>query len=160
MSTTDSEVTQAADFAAEQLSSQSNSLAPFKVKEVLSARSKPLCQLHSTTVYLTIVLGSFSLQRNWFLLKCFAIFIQSICGALHEQFRWACNNRYYSPDGCVSVVHVCYTHSWALQFCLLAFLLNTQAEHMSCTLEVFVLVSRAIPWWMCVCFAFWCSCSS
>jgi len=40
VSSTDSEVTQAADFAAEQLSQQSNSLAPFKVEEVLSARSK------------------------------------------------------------------------------------------------------------------------
>lgn len=40
VSTTDSEVTQAASFAAEQLSSQSNSLLPFEVKEVLSARSK------------------------------------------------------------------------------------------------------------------------
>ena len=40
VSTTDSEVTQAANFAAEQLSSQSNSLSPFEVKEVLSARSK------------------------------------------------------------------------------------------------------------------------
>lgn len=33
-------MTQAASFAAEQLSSQSNSLSPFEVKEVLSARSK------------------------------------------------------------------------------------------------------------------------
>ena len=40
VSTTDSEVTQAASFAAQQLSSQSNSLSPFEVKEVLSARSK------------------------------------------------------------------------------------------------------------------------
>nr|QOL01237.1 putative extracellular protein TR9_044 [Trebouxia lynnae] len=40
VSTTDSEVSQAADFAAEQLSSQSNSLSPLKVEEVLSARSK------------------------------------------------------------------------------------------------------------------------
>lgn len=40
VSTTDSEVAQAANFAAEQLSQQSNSLAPFEVKEVLSARSK------------------------------------------------------------------------------------------------------------------------
>ena len=40
MSSTDSEVTQAADFAAEQLSQQSNSLSALKVEEVLSARSK------------------------------------------------------------------------------------------------------------------------
>ncbi|KAL3147048.1 hypothetical protein ABBQ38_015010 [Trebouxia sp. C0009 RCD-2024] len=40
VSTTDSEVTQAAQFAAEQLTSQSNSLSPFEVREVLSARSK------------------------------------------------------------------------------------------------------------------------
>ena len=40
VSTTDSEVTQAASFAAQQLSLQSNSLSPFEVKEVLSARSK------------------------------------------------------------------------------------------------------------------------
>ena len=40
VSTTDSEVSRAADFAAEQLSSQSNSLSPLKVEEVLSARSK------------------------------------------------------------------------------------------------------------------------
>ena len=40
VSSTDTEVTQAADFAAEQLSQQSNSLAPLKVAEVLSARSK------------------------------------------------------------------------------------------------------------------------
>ena len=40
VSTTDSEVTSAAKFAAEQLSSQSNSLSPFEVKEVLSARTK------------------------------------------------------------------------------------------------------------------------
>lgn len=40
VSTTDSEVTSAAKFAAEQLSSQSNSLSPFEVKEVLSAKSK------------------------------------------------------------------------------------------------------------------------
>lgn len=40
VSSTASEVTQAANFAAEQLSSQSNSLSPFKVEEVLSARSK------------------------------------------------------------------------------------------------------------------------
>lgn len=40
VSTTDSEVAQAASFAAEQLSSQSISLSPFEVKEVLSARSK------------------------------------------------------------------------------------------------------------------------
>ena len=40
MSTTDAEVASAAKFAAEQLSSQSNSLYPFEVKEVLSARSK------------------------------------------------------------------------------------------------------------------------
>ncbi|KAL3134694.1 hypothetical protein ABBQ32_007698 [Trebouxia sp. C0010 RCD-2024] len=40
VSTTDSEVTQAAHFVAEQLTSQSNSLSPFEVKEVLSARSK------------------------------------------------------------------------------------------------------------------------
>ena len=33
-------MTQAANFAAEQLSAQSNSLSPFEVKEVLSARSK------------------------------------------------------------------------------------------------------------------------
>ena len=40
VSSTDSEVTQAADFAAEQLSQQSNSLSALKVEEVLSARSK------------------------------------------------------------------------------------------------------------------------
>ncbi|DBA73532.1 TPA: hypothetical protein ACH3X1_011552 [Trebouxia sp. C0004] len=40
VSSTDSEVTQAADFAAEQLSQQSNSLSAYKVEEVLSARSK------------------------------------------------------------------------------------------------------------------------
>ena len=40
VSTTDSEVNQAANFAAEQLSQQSNSLSPYKVEEVLSARSK------------------------------------------------------------------------------------------------------------------------
>ena len=40
VSTTDSEVSQAATFAAEQLSSQSNSLSALEVKEVLNARSK------------------------------------------------------------------------------------------------------------------------
>ena len=40
VSTTDSEVTQAANFAAEQLSQQSNSLSSYKGEEVLSARSK------------------------------------------------------------------------------------------------------------------------
>ena len=40
VSTTDSEVAQAASFAAQQLSLQSNSLSSFEVKEVLSARSK------------------------------------------------------------------------------------------------------------------------
>lgn len=40
ISTTDPEVTSAAKFAAEQLSSESNSLSPFEVKEVLSARTK------------------------------------------------------------------------------------------------------------------------
>lgn len=40
VSTTDSEVAQAASFAAQQLSLQSNSLSPLEVKEVLSARSK------------------------------------------------------------------------------------------------------------------------
>ncbi|CAK0787550.1 hypothetical protein CVIRNUC_010771 [Coccomyxa viridis] len=40
VSTSDQEVTEAANFAAEQLSQRSNSLYPFKVKEVLQAKTK------------------------------------------------------------------------------------------------------------------------